>query len=763
MASHTRFVKLLGYLTLAGLAARAENWNAKWIAAQPDGAVPELRMPIFRCAVRLDKPVTRAVIDISGLGQYELSVNGRKIGDAVLQPGWTNYRKTVYYNTYDVTAALRPGENAIGVMLGNGFFNVPRIPGRYTKFTGSFGQPKLIARLRVTYRGGGGAEIVTDANWKWHPGPIVVSHAYGGEDYDATLEQTGWDQSGFDDREWAPALEVAGPGGNLVAQINPEIRVMQVFHPVKTTEPRPGVKVYDFGQNFSGWPAITVRGTAGAALKMIPGELLDANGLVSQRSSGGPQWFSYTLKGSGEETWSPRFSYYGFRYVQVEPSGDGALVAIEGRFVHAAAPQIGEFSCSNDLFNRIHKLIDAAILSNMQNVLTDCPHREKLGWLEQDHLLGSAIMYNYGVGSLYRKIADDMAEAQTPEGLVPDIAPEYTVFDSGFRDSPEWGSAVVLSPWLAYKHFGDRETLAAHYDAMKRYVDYLGGKAVNGMIAYGLGDWYDIGPRRPGVSQLTSLGVTATAIYYQDLATLRAIARVLGNAADEEGFARRAEAARAAFNAQLFDAGTGVYDRGSQTAYAMPLALGLVPEERRAAVLDKLVRDIVAHGNHTTAGDIGFHYVIQALSEGGRSDVIYDMLSNPEPPSYAAQLARGATTLTEAWDADPASSQNHFMLGHAEEWFYRYLAGIDFDASRPPDERIVLRPTPVGDIDSAQAKYQTPLGAVSSSWRRSGGRLDYDVEIPANATAKLLLPGKPPQQIRSGRHHFKITMAPGAR
>jgi alpha-L-rhamnosidase len=763
MASHTRFVKLLGYLTLAGLAARAENWNAKWIAAQPDGAVPELRMPIFRCAVRLDKPVTRAVIDISGLGQYELSVNGRKIGDAVLQPGWTNYRKTVYYNTYDVTAALRPGENAIGVMLGNGFFNVPRIPGRYTKFTGSFGQPKLIARLRVTYRGGGGAEIVTDANWKWHPGPIVVSHAYGGEDYDATLEQTGWDQSGFDDREWAPALEVAGPGGNLVAQINPEIRVMQVFHPVKTTEPRPGVKVYDFGQNFSGWPAITVRGTAGAALKMIPGELLDANGLVSQRSSGGPQWFSYTLKGSGEETWSPRFSYYGFRYVQVEPSGDGALVAIEGRFVHAAAPQIGEFSCSNDLFNRIHKLIDAAILSNMQNVLTDCPHREKLGWLEQDHLLGSAIMYNYGVGSLYRKIADDMAEAQTPEGLVPDIAPEYTVFDSGFRDSPEWGSAVVLSPWLAYKHFGDRETLAAHYDAMKRYVDYLGGKAVNGMIAYGLGDWYDIGPRRPGVSQLTSLGVTATAIYYQDLATLRAIARVLGNAADEEGFARRAEAARAAFNAQLFDAGTGVYDRGSQTAYAMPLALGLVPEERRAAVLDKLVRDIVAHGNHTTAGDIGFHYVIQALSEGGRSDVIYDMLSNPEPPSYAAQLARGATTLTEAWDADPASSQNHFMLGHAEEWFYRYLAGIDFDASRPPDERIVLRPTPVGDIDSAQAKYQTPLGAVSSSWRRSGGRLDYDVEIPANATAKLLLPGQPPRQVRSGRHRFKITMAPGAR
>ncbi len=756
---------------LAAPAARAQDvnagnaWNAQWIAAQPDGESPDLRMPVFRRAVRLDQPVDRAVIDISGLGQYELTINGRKIGDAVLTPGWTDYRKTVYYNSYDVTDALKPGENAIGVMLGNGFFNVPKIPDRYTKYAGSFGQPKLIARLRVTYRGGASAEIVTDASWKRHAGPIVISQAYGGEDYDATLEEPGWNQPGFDDRDWMPAREVSGPGGKLVAQVNPEIRVMETFHPVKSTEPRPGVKVYDFGRNFSGWPGITVGGRAGAKLKMIPGELLDANGLVSQRSSGAPQWFSYTLKGSGEETWSPRFSYYGFRYLQVEGAGQGAdLVAVEGRFLHAAAPKIGEFSCSKELFNRIHKLIDAAILSNMQNVLTDCPHREKLGWLEQDHLLGSALMYNYGVDSLYRKISGDMADAQTAEGLVPDIAPEYTVFENGFRDSPEWGSAVVLCPWLAYRHFGDREILSTHYDSMKRYVDYLGGKAAKGIIAYGLGDWYDIGPRHPGISQLTGLGVTATAVYYQDLVTMRDIARVLAKPADEEGFSRRAETTRAAFNSELFDAAAGVYDRGSQTACAMPLALGMVPPDRRAEVLVKLVADIRAHGNHTTAGDIGFHYVIQALSEGGRSDVIYDMLANPEPPSYAGQLARGATTLTEAWDTNPSSSQNHFMLGHAEEWFYRYLAGIDFDYARPPEERIVLRPTPAGDIDSAQARYETPLGSVSSSWRRRGGRFYYDVEIPANATARLLLPGQRPRQIGPGRHHFEVPISsPAAR
>ena len=755
MILDARLLGISGLVALAALAGRSEDWNAKWIAAQPDGDVPEMRMPIFRRAFRLEKPVERAVIDISGLGQYELTINGRKIGDAELTPGWTDYRKSVLYNTFDVTAALHAGENALGVMLGNGFFHVPKVPNRYTKFTASFGQPKLIARLRVKVRGGGGVEIVTDAQWKRRPGPIVFSHVYGGEDYDARLEQAGWNRPGFDDSGWQPALEVSGPGGRLVAQTNPYSRVMEVFRPAPATEPRAGLRVYDLGQNFAGWPGITVRGSAGASLKLTPGELLGPGGLVSQASSGGPQWFTYTLKGEGDETWSPRFSYYGFRYLQVEGEGVDVL-SVEGRFVHSSAARIGEFSCSKDLFNRIHKLIDAAILSNMQSVLTDCPHREKLGWLEESHLLGSAIMYNYGVQSLYGKIAGDMSEAQTAEGLVPDIAPEYTVFAGGFRDSPEWGSAIVLSPWLAYRHFGDRGILAANYDGMKRYVDYLAGKSAGGILAYGLGDWYDIGPRPPGVSQLTSLGLTATAVYYADLTVLRDIARLLGHAADAERFGRQAGATRTAFNARLYDASTAVYDRGSQTAYAMPLALGIVPEEHRAEVLNKLVEDIRAHGNHTTAGDVGFHFVMQALSEGGRSDVIYDMLANPEPPSYAAQLAHGATTLTEAWDANPSSSQNHFMLGHAEEWFYRYLAGIDVDFSRRPAERIVLRPTPVGDIDSAQARYQTRFGSVSISWRRRAGRFFCDVEVPPGTAAWLRLPGKPGQRVGRGRHHFEF-------
>jgi hypothetical protein len=737
-----------------GMGLRAADWKGRWIAAQPDDATPSLDMPIFRTTLHLAARPERAILYISGVGQYELSVNGRKIGDRVLAPGWTNYRRTVLYNAYDIGAALKIGDNAIGVMLGSGFFNVPKVPGRYTKLVGSFGQPKLMAQIRIDAAGGKTIGFATGASWKTHAGPITFSHEYGGEDFDERREPAGWNAPGFDDGTWSPALEVAPPGGSLTAEENPPVEAFQVFRPVKVTEPKPGVTVYDLGQNFAGMPRIAVEGEAGASVGLIAGELLTHEGLVSQASSGGPHWYSYTLAGGKPETWSPRFSYYGFRYVQVETAGNARVSALDGQFVHAAAAVTGEFSCSNELFNRIHRLIGAAILSNMQSVLTDCPHREKLGWLEQTHLSGPGIMYNYDVEKLYAKIAGDIHDSQTPDGLVPDIAPEFAVFDGGFRDSPEWGAAVVLSPWLAYKHYGDRATLAAHYDGMKRYAAYLGRKADAGILSYGLGDWYDIGPKPPGRSQLTGLDVTATATYYQVLNTLSKIAGVLGKPEDAAGFEAAATSVRAAFQRKLFHPETGAYDRGSQTANAMPLALGMVPEEFRSHVLTRLVEDIRAHDNHTTAGDIGFHYVLQALAEGGRSDVIYDMLSNPAAPSYAAQLAAGATALTEAWDANPGSSQNHFMLGHAEEWFYRYLAGIDLDLSRPPGEQIVLRPTPVGDVTYAAATLHSPLGKIVSSWKLFSGKLIYDIEIPPNTRAKVILPSGT-REIQSGVYHFE--------
>jgi hypothetical protein len=558
------------------------------------------------------------------------------------------------------------------------------------------------------------------------------------------MEQPGWDRPGFKEKEWLQAQETEGPGGQFAAQQSPPIQIAKAFQPIKVTEPQPGIFVYDLGQNFAGWPLISVKGPRGSSIKLIAGELLDRDGLASQRSSGGPQWFTYTLRGQASETWHPSFSYWGFRYVQVERQPDAGVLpevlSLSGQSIHAAAESTGTFDSSSDLLNRTHRLIDAAIQSNLQSILTDCPHREKLGWLEESHLLGSALMYNFDLSTLYEKIANDMADAQQENGLIPDIAPEFTVFEEGFRDSPEWGSAFVIDPWLTYQMYGDTGIISAHYDAMKRYAAYLGNKASGNIIAYGLGDWYDVGPGEPGISKLTSLGVTATAIYYQDLITLANDAKLLRKPQDEASFQSLAAEVRKAFNARYYKPDIHVYDHASQTAYAIALVTGLAPDQDRPFILEKLVADIRKHDNHVTAGDIGFHYLVKALMDNGRSDVLYDMLSRTDSPSYGYQLKQGATTLTEAWDANPRSSQNHFMLGHAEEWFYRGLAGIDLDLSRTDSEKLIIRPSTVGDLTSAGATYNSVVGKISSNWTLSNGVFKLTVDIPANLNALIQVP-----------------------
>ena len=730
----------------------AQDWKAKWIAAKPDqgkdtsiGEQGARSLPIFRHGFCLQSGFKNALVRVSGLGQYELRINGTSVNDGNLAPGWTDYRKKVFYNTFDVTDLLQAGNNAIGILLGNGMYNVEKTPGRYLKFTGSFGQPKLIFQLNVTFTDGSHVNIRSDRSWKHTAGPITFSSTYGGEDFDARREPRGWDGPSYNDGDWQAAVEVAGPGGQLTSELIPAVKVMHTFQTVAVSKPKPGVRVYDLGQNFSGWPAIRVSGARGTAVKLIPGELLDDKGLVSQRSSGEPVWFSYVLRGSGEEKWHPRFTYYGFRYVAVEetsPDGEGippesALLGVEGQFVHSSAAKTGEFTSSSIQINRIHSLILAAIDSNVQSIVTDCPHREKLGWLEQTHLLGKSLMYNYDLANLYEKIADDMQNEQLANGLVPDIAPEYVQFEQGFRDSPEWGSASILALWTGYQQYGDQRLLAKHYKMMKRYAEYLGSKAKDGIISYGLGDWYDIGPGAPGESKLTGRGLTATAIYYQDLVVLQKVASLLGKHTDAREYLSKAKEVRTAFNAKLFNANIGQYDSGSQTANALPLVVGLTPDSERSAVLAHLVGNIRKRNNHVSAGDVGFHYVVNALLEGGRSDVLFDMISQDDSPSYGYQLKSGATTLTEAWDTNPNSSQNHFMLGHIEEWFHRGLAGLDFDLSRPTAEKIKIRPMIVSDVTWARDVQDTVLGRIVSEWKRQDGKLTLDVTIPVNATATV--------------------------
>ncbi len=724
-----------------------DDWKARWIAAptHPDEKLPPL--PLFRRPFTVAKPIERATVFLCGLGFHELRLNGQKVGENELAPGWTNYRKTCQYEAHDVTSLVQSGDNALGVMLGNGMYNVTG--GRYTKFLGTFGPPKLILQLHLEYADGTSDTIVSDNSWKTTDGPIRFSCIFGGEDYDARCEKDGWDKPRFDDSTWAPAEEVEGPGGRLTSRSAPPIRVMEEFPTKRITQPKPGVFVYDLGQNFSGWPNLTVSGPAGATVKLIPGELVDDAGLVTQRSSGGPMWFSYTLRGQGRETWRPRFSYYGFRYVQVEgavpedrqsaPAELPRIHAMTGQFLYPATDVAGKFRCANDDVNRVHALILAAIKSNFKSVLTDCPHREKLGWLECSHLLAGCFMYNFDCCRFYEKIARDMTESQLAGGLVPDIAPEYTVFNGGFRDSPEWGSAVLLSPGHCYSMYGNEQILRDQYESMKRYVAYLGTRSDEHIVSHGLGDWYDIGPGPPGPSQLTSLGLTATGVYYQDLEAIRQTAALIGKQADAETYGLLAQEVKKAFNARFFHADKAQYDRNSQTANAMPLHLDLVPADKRKAVLANVVESIRSGGNRVTAGDVGFYYVVQALLDGDRSDVLYDMLCQREGPGYMYQLEKGATSLTEAWDTNPASSQNHCMLGHIEQWFYSGLLGIR--SVEPGFKQIVIAPQMPGSLKWATGHYDSVYGRIVSGWLRQGNNVTMDVVIPANTTAIIYVPG----------------------
>jgi alpha-L-rhamnosidase len=698
------------------------NWHATWIGGPTNAASIVLQREF-----EVGRGLRRAVVDVCGLGQYELTLNGRKVGDDLLTPGWTDYRKTCLYDTY--TLDVKEGRNTVELLLGGGMYNVPATTNRFAKFRGAFGPLKAIAQIRLEYDNH--VEFVgTDSRWRASAGPMTFSSVFGGEDYDAR-----WMPA------WEPATVTTGPGGELrgPAFAAPPIRAFDVLKPVKVTEVRPGVKVYDLGQNAAQMPRVTVRGQPGGVVKIIPAELLNDDGTAfSQWAKRGAVYWQYTLAGNGSETYFPKFFYYGCRYLQVETT-DAEIESIAGVVVHSSAKPVGGFSCSNELFNRIYALVRWAQRSNMMSVLTDCPHREKLGWLEQYHLNGPSLRYNFDLTQLYRKCFQDMADAQHENGLVPDIAPEYVKFKGGFLDSPEWGSAFILAAWQQYEFAGDLEPFRRHFDAMKRYVDYLGSTSSNNIVAHGLGDWYDIGPKPPGISQLTPVALTATAHYYADLVALAKAARLIGRGRDQRQLDQRAAEVRAAFLRQF------PMPTNSQCAAAIALHMNLTTN--RAEVLAALVRDVREKG--LTAGDVGYRYVLRALADNGRSDVIFEMTHQSDKPGYGYQLKMGATSLTEAWDARRTSSQNHFMLGQINEWFFHDLAGIQ--PARPGFQKILIKPQAVGDITWVKARY----GDIVSEWNREGGHFVLKVAIPANATATVYMPDGKVHKVGSGSHKFE--------
>jgi alpha-L-rhamnosidase len=726
-----------------------QDWQGQWIGRTTDtNALPA---PLLRRTFALEGKIKQARAYICGLGYYELHINGKKIGDHLLDPGYTRYDKRALYVTYDVTEALRRGTNAVGALLGNGWYNVQ------TKAVWDFHKapwraaPKLLMQLRVEYTDGRVETIGTDSRWKTSTGPITFDSIYGGETYDARAEKPGWDTPDYDDSGWAMAQAVSAPGGKLVAQMMPPIKADQYIKPVKLTEPKPGIFVFDMGQNMAGFAELHLRAPAGTRVVMKYGERLGKDGMLDRAdiqqhvvrvdATQQYQTDTYIAKGIGSETWHSRFDYHGFQYVEVTGfPGKPTLDTLRGVFIHSAIPVAGEFECSNPLLNKIWRAGRWAYLSNLQGIPTDCPHREKNGWTGDAHLATEQGLLNYAPTAVYTKWINDLGDEQRPTGELPGIVPTsgwgYT-----WGNGPAWDSAFLLIPFYLYEYCGDTKVLCDHYDGLKRYVDYLTSKAKYGILDIGLNDWAPYKTSTPA-------DITSTAYYYVDTQIVALTAGLMGNEADARKYNELATGIKQAFNGKFYHPETGLYGNGSQTSLSCALYQGLVEPENKARVLSNLVAAVEKCNGHIDTGILGAKYLLNALLENGRTDVAYRIASQKDLPSWGWWIEQGATTLWENWNG--AESRNHIMYGDISAWFYKALAGINDDPTAPAFKHFVIKPNIVGGLTSAKASYDSVRGGIVSDWEVEKGRFKLTVKVPANTTATVWVPTTDPSAVVEG-------------
>lgn len=734
---------------------------------------------LSRRSIMLRKPFTaskeikEAVVYISGLGHYELTINSKKVGNSEFAPLWTDYDKSLNYNVYELDAkALQKGENVIGVLLGNGMYNT--VADRYTKFYVSFGPPTLFFKMKITYKDGSSEIIKSDESWKYSKSPIIYNSIFGGEDYNANLEQKGWNSKGFNDANWKKVVVQEAPKGVLRPQTTSPITIQKRYEVKTAKELKPNFYIFNMGQNLSGFTTIKVKGKKGQTVRVWVGESLNEDGTVSQGKTGKPYYYDYTLKGEGIEEWTPRFSFYGFQYVQIENinyketknENLPTLLDLKSNFIYNSAGEAGTFECSNDIFNKTHLLINNAIKSNFQSVFTDCPQREKLGWLEEIHLNGPGLFFNYNLGSFIPATMQNISDAQRDNGLIPSIVPEYVVFGGDFTDSPEWGVTGIILPWMYYEYYGDASLIEKYYPVMKKYVDYLGTKATNHIVSHGLGDWYDYGTHAAGYSKNSPIALSATSHYYFGAYLTAKASKLLNKTEDIAKYETLTLDIKTAFNKEFFNTATKQYGTSSQFSNAVPVFMDIVEPQYKQAVMDNLLADIKAKGDRLTTGDVGNRYLFQALAQNGQNETMYKINNHYDAPGYGFQIKFGLTTLTEQWDPTKGNSYNHFMMGQIEEWFYQSLAGIVPDPENPGFKHFFIQPEVVGDMTFAKATYESIYGKIASAWEKKNGKLILKVEIPANTSATIKLPiennseikvnGKPTNDLKLGSGIYTI-------
>ncbi len=762
---------LEGFATFGTGIFNQQAWGGVFIGEERDK-----EYHIYRKNFSCKQQIKQAKVYICGLGHFELYINGNKTTESVLEPGWSDYRKTCFYTAYDITEHVTSGSNAAVVKLGDGMFNIPGADGRYVYYTRSYGKPKFITKIVIEYTDQSKQTITTDETWKKKKSPIAYCCIYGGEEFDGRLWKKDilLPQYTENSDQWSYATAVPFPQRALKVQTCQPLKVMQTYQPVQVSPLAEDTLLYDFGKNFSGFARISLKtdGTqAGQKIVMIPSELIDSNNFPDQRVTGENYSWDYIVNDDEYQEFAPDFTYTGFRYVTVQGVSEKPhknlpqIINITGEFIYPDVHVDGDFSCSNNLFNDIHAIIKQAILSNTKSYFTDCPHREKLGWLEQTHLIGPSIMYNLDVHVLYHKIQGDMADSQKESGLVPDICPEYVTgfekWHEGFVDSPEWGSAIIINPWYVYQRYGDMSLCEKYYNHMKKYLAYLTTKTHHHILHHGLGDWLDIGPMAPH-SQNTSVPIVATCIYYYDIQIMKNIAELLGKIEDTQTFNKLAAQVYQEYNLQFLDTQTGRYGTGSQAAQALSLMVGLVPAEIEDKVVEQLKQDIMQRNYALTAGDIGYPFVIRALMKYGLDDILYKMLCITDTPGYGYQVVHGATTLTEEWDGpnpeNPHGSQNHLMLGSIEEWLFGSLGGINLISSKQKAAEVIIKPYFAKALDWVKTSVRHPYGIVKTYWQRTDDNFaELQVEIPCNVTACIQnAQGELIERVGSGTYSYCI-------
>ncbi len=734
----------------------SKDWQAKWVGSP----VEDMKKPsdmnpayYFRKSINLSGEPNKARAYISGLGYYELYINGKKIGDHVLSPNHTNYSSRipenfeekkvthtsyrVLYEAWDITPYLTEGENTLAVCLGNGWYFQNN---REEDLLYNYGTPRFISRFEIKLSDDSKKTIVSDNSWKTSTGPIIHNGVYTGEIYDARLEEKGWNSTGFDDHDWKQAIIVTPPEGKLQAQLSPPDRIIKIIHPVSLTHPEEDVYRFDLGQMISGWARINLSGPRGTSVKM---------NFIEEMGPQYGQTDTYILKGGEKEIWEPRLTWHAFRYVEVKSPIPLTLESLDGIVVNTDVPQTGIFHSSNALFNKINENFVRTQAGNMHGgVPSDCPHRERRGYTGDGQIAAPAAIYNFDMASFYTKWLNDISDGQNRKtGYVPNTVP----YQGGGGGTP-WGSAYVIISWYMYLYYGDMQILEQHYSGMKKWVNYLEQQVgPDGILAEkNLGEW--VPPEKTEIPP----SFVSTAYYYHNLKLMAEIAGVLHKDSDSNFFYDLAEKTKKAFHKKYYHPESKSYSIGRQGANVFPLGFGMVPAKFEKEVFQTLVHHIeINTQGHFDTGMMGTPLLLQVLTKYGRTDLAFTLMSQWDFPGFGYQIGKGATTIWETWKGD--ASHSHPMFGSACEWFYNSQGGINADPEYPGFKHIIIKPKAVANLKSTKVVYTSIYGKISSSWELTGKDMILDVTIPPNTSAAVFIPAKDQSSIKNQKNRKGIT------